>query len=82
MSLDASAVNGSVELHVRDGGLGFPPEFVDRAFERFTRPQRDTRGAGLGLSIVRAVAQAHGGSVTVGNAPGGGADVSLRLPRG
>ena len=82
VTLDAFTNNGGVELHVRDRGLGFPPGFVDRAFERFTRPQRDTAGTGLGLSIVRAVAEAHGGSVSVANAPGGGADVSLHLPHG
>jgi signal transduction histidine kinase len=81
--LDARAVNGHVELHVRDEGSGFPREFLDRAFERFSRPDpvRERAGAGLGLSIVRMIAEAHGGSAAAENEPGGGADVWLALPR-
>jgi signal transduction histidine kinase len=81
--LDARAVNGHVELHVRDEGAGFPREFLDGAFERFSRPDpgRERAGAGLGLSIVRMIAEAHGGSAAAENAPGGGADVWLALPR-
>jgi heavy metal sensor kinase len=81
--LDARAVNGSVELHVHDEGAGFPREFLERAFERFARPHsaREGGGAGLGLSIVRMIAEAHGGSAEAENAPGGGADVWVALPR-
>lgn len=71
-----------VELHVRDNGPGFPPAFIDVAFERFTRgdPARGRGGAGLGLAIVAAIAHAHDGSVGAGNRPEGGADVWLALP--
>ena len=79
--LDAVVSNGSVELHVRDAGRGFADGLADRAFERFTRAHRDTGGAGLGLSIVRAIAAAHGGVARATNAAAGGADVSLRFPR-
>jgi heavy metal sensor kinase len=83
VTLRAAAVNGSIELHVRDEGPGFPPDFLDRAFERFTLPDtaRDGAGAGLGLSIVRMIAEAHGGSARAENAQGGGADVWLAVPR-
>jgi signal transduction histidine kinase len=79
----ASERNGSVELHVFDDGPGFPPEFLPRAFERFSRadPARSRGGTGLGLSIVRAIAEAHGGRVDAENRPGGGAHVWLTLPR-
>lgn len=72
--------NGSIELHVHDDGSGFPTAFLEQAFERFTRPHRDAGGVGLGLAIVRAIAEAHGGSASAANSPGGGADVSVRLP--
>ncbi|HEV2774321.1 MAG TPA: ATP-binding protein [Solirubrobacteraceae bacterium] len=71
-----------VELHVRDEGPGFPPEFVADAFERFTRadPARTRGGSGLGLSIVQVIAGAHGGIARAANHPGGGADVWIELP--
>jgi signal transduction histidine kinase len=73
---------GGVELHVRDHGAGFPDAFLGRAFERFTvaDPARGPRGAGLGLAIVAAIADAHGGSAGAGNTEDGGADVWLELP--
>ena len=75
---------GRTELHVRDGGSGFPQGFADRAFERFARsdPGRSGEGAGLGLSIVRAIARAHGGSAGVADGTPAGADVWLAVPRG
>ncbi len=79
----AAVVDGAwIDLHVRDAGAGFPPEFVERAFERFSRadPVRGRGGAGLGLSIVRAIAEAHGGSTQAANRVPHGADVWLRLP--
>jgi two-component system, OmpR family, sensor kinase len=71
-----------VELHVRDDGPGFPPAFLDQAFERFSRanPGRKGRGAGLGLSIVQMVARAHGGDAHAANRQEGGADVWLVIP--
>jgi two-component system OmpR family sensor kinase len=73
---------GMTELHVRDEGPGFPPEFLDEAFERFARADlaRAGRGAGLGLSIVRMIARAHGGEAYAANRDGGGADVWLVIP--
>jgi two-component system OmpR family sensor kinase len=78
----ACEVSGDiVELHVRDEGPGFPPEFRARAFDRFSRADaaRSNGGAGLGLSIVELVARAHGGSVGLGDRPGRGADVWISL---
>jgi signal transduction histidine kinase len=80
--LSAAARNGVVELHVTDEGNGFPPEFLERAFERFARPDqsRARGGSGLGLSIVRVIAEAHGGTAELANKNGGGADVWLAVP--
>jgi two-component system, OmpR family, sensor kinase len=73
--------DGRVELHVRDEGSGFPPDFIDRAFDRFTRsdPARQGPGEGLGLAIVDLIARAHGGSAHAANYQGG-ADAWLELP--
>ncbi|HWK30077.1 MAG TPA: ATP-binding protein [Solirubrobacter sp.] len=81
VELSARTVNGAIELHVRDEGPGFPPQFLPRAFERFTRADeaRTRGGTGLGLAIAEAVAGAHGGSAHACNVEGG-ADVWIALP--
>ena len=81
MQLSARAYNGTVEIHVRDEGKGFPPAFLPRAFERFTRADeaRSRGGTGLGLAIAAAVAVAHGGTVHARNRERG-ADVWIALP--
>lgn len=72
---------GGVAIGVRDHGAGFPAEFADRAFERFSRADagRTGGGSGLGLSIVEAIAHAHGGTVAL-SAATPGARVTLTLP--
>jgi two-component system OmpR family sensor kinase len=71
----------TVELHVIDAGPGFPVDYLERAFERFSRPAAaGDRGTGLGLSLAQSIAQAHGGSAYAANRPGGGADVWLVIP--
>ncbi len=73
-----------VRVTVHDDGPGLPPALVDRAFERFTRGDssrtRASGGAGLGLSLVQAIAAAHGGAVTVSSTPGS-TTFTLDLPR-
>ncbi len=81
ISLVAYPDDGFVELHVTDEGPGFPDSFVAHALERFSRADDcSAGGSGLGLAIVETIARAHGGEVRVTNRPGGGADVSIRLP--
>lgn len=76
--------DGLLSLRVSDEGEGFPPAFIDAAFDAFTRADaartRHNGGAGLGLAIVKGVAEAHGGSVVAGNRPGGGAQVTISFP--
>jgi signal transduction histidine kinase len=79
VSLNAEQANGTVELHVRDEGAGFPEQFLPQAFERFTRAARTPTGSGLGLAIAQAIAHAHGGSAHAANTPSA-TDVWLELP--
>jgi signal transduction histidine kinase len=76
-----------VRVRVEDNGPGIPPEHLPRIFDRFYRVDaaRDqaSGGSGLGLSIGRAIIDAHGGTITASQAPGGGArfDILLSKPR-
>jgi len=77
--------DGHVRLQVRDHGPGLPSAEADELFERFWRAEggreRGRAGAGLGLAIVAAIVDAHGGRVAAANAPGGGAVFTVDLPR-
>lgn len=84
--LEARPAAGAVEIIVSDTGPGIPPEHLERIFDRFYRVDaaRDPRtgGSGLGLSIVRAVVERHGGTISATNGPEGGARFVIRLPGG
>lgn len=71
-----------VRLWVRDSGPGIPLEDQHRIFDRFVRRAggQHRQGAGLGLAIVRVIAEAHGGRASVVSVPGGGATFSLTIP--
>jgi len=79
-----SGHNGVVTLTVTDHGEGIREEERDRLFERFWRREggreRGRAGAGLGLAIVAAIVEAHGGTVSASNAHGGGALFAVELP--
>jgi two-component system, OmpR family, sensor kinase len=81
--LVASASGDRVTIAVEDDGPGIAPEQRQRVFDRFHRTDsvrnRARGGVGLGLAIVRAVAEAHGGSVSAGESPEGGARVAIHL---
>jgi two-component system OmpR family sensor kinase len=82
ITMRASEAGGDLEIHVEDRGPGFPPDFIGRAFERFSRADqaRGGNGTGLGLAIVEAIARAHRGSAHAANRDGSGADVWIELP--
>jgi signal transduction histidine kinase len=71
-----------LELHVTDDGPGFPGDFLPHAWERFARADagRTEDGAGLGLAIVRSIAESHGGEAHATNLTTAGADVWITLP--
>jgi two-component system OmpR family sensor kinase len=86
VSVELRNVDGRTELTVIDHGPGLTDEQAGRVFERFYRADssraRASGGAGLGLSIVAAVAEAHGGTAEVRPTPGGGATFVIALPLG
>jgi signal transduction histidine kinase len=75
-----------VAIVVADSGTGMPAERLEGIFERFTRldraRSRDQGGVGLGLTIVQAIVQAHGGTVAVRSTPGAGSVFEILLPLG
>ena len=73
---------GRARCTVRDSGPGVPAQERERVFERFARGQRRAarEGAGLGLAIVRAIAEGHGGRVELASQPGGGAVFTIDIP--
>jgi heavy metal sensor kinase len=79
-----TADGARVELWVRDTGAGIAPEHLPHIFDRFYRADkarsRAEGGVGLGLSICRWIAEAHGGSISVESAPGQGSTFTARLP--
>jgi signal transduction histidine kinase len=84
--LHASPADNGVRIVVRDTGPGIPPEHLARVFDRFYKVDASRAGtavpsgSGLGLSIVRAIVERHGGTVMASNAPEGGAEFELVLP--
>ena len=84
IEVSARREDREVVMTVRDTGIGVPQEEQPRLFTRFFRSsaamERETQGTGLGLFIVKHVAEAHGGSVTVSSAPGSGSTFTIRLP--
>jgi signal transduction histidine kinase len=83
IALGSAVADGEVRFWVRDTGEGVPYEEQERIFDRFARVERPrgaSTGAGLGLAIVRAIAQAHHGRVELRSRPDAGATFTLVLP--
>ena len=76
--------NGNAAIEVQDFGLGIDPKEQQRIFDSFYRvPSKENtnlQGAGLGLTLVRHIAEGHGGAVTVESQPGKGSTFRLLLP--
>jgi signal transduction histidine kinase len=86
IELRASASGNGVRIGVADSGPGIPPEHLPRVFDRFYKadPSRSvsaaSSGSGLGLSIVKAIVERHGGTISAVNTPSGGAMFEIVLP--
>jgi signal transduction histidine kinase len=83
IALGSMIHQGKVSFWIRDTGEGIAPSDQKRIFERFARAtnsRRRSEGAGLGLSIVQAITEAHGGKVTLKSQPGAGAIFTIILP--
>ncbi len=86
ITVSAQGMNGTLCLSVRDDGEGVPDDFKDQIFRKFSmvpelagRPIR--KGTGLGLAFCRLAVEAHGGQIWVEDAPGGGSDFKMQMPR-
>jgi signal transduction histidine kinase len=84
VTLSAAARDGAVTLVVTDTGIGIPPEYLPRVFDRFFRipGHSEETGTGLGLAIVKEIVTAHGGAVTCDSEPEKGTTFRITLPIG
>jgi len=84
ISVELAAQNGNATIMVKDTGIGIPKEDQAHVFDRFYRVDkarsRALGGAGLGLSIVRWIVEAHGGKIQIESAPGQGSAFTVHLP--
>ena len=84
ISIECSSSGDAVHVAIKDDGIGIPPAEQPRIWDRLYRgdKSRGQRGLGLGLSLVKAVVEAHGGRVTVQSAEGTGSEFNVSLPVG
>lgn len=78
LTLEAKTLNGNVVISVTDTGTGIAPENLPRIFEPYFTTK--AKGTGLGLAISRRIIEAHGGTITAANVPGGGGRFEISLP--
>ena len=81
--VSSAAVDGHVDVSVRDHGMGIAPEFIQRLFSRYERYEKSSNkiiGTGLGLAITRQIIEMHGGKIWVDSELGAGSDFHFTLP--
>ncbi|MEZ5646061.1 MAG: ATP-binding protein [Burkholderiaceae bacterium] len=80
VQVDSGIEDGQAVVRVHDSGPGIPPEHLSRIFDPFFTTKPVGKGTGLGLSISYGIVEQHGGQLTAGDHPGGGAEFRLALP--
>ena len=81
VSVSFAIENGLLVLRVADTGRGIPPKEVERIFEQFYQVDKlDAHGSGIGLTLVKAFAELHGGTVTAQGEPGRGSTFTVKVP--
>lgn len=82
IDIQVRKVEGAVEVQVADRGIGIPPEYTERIFEKFFRVERsgNPSGTGLGLAICKGIVEAHRGRIWANARAGGGTEISFTLP--
>ncbi|PIQ95555.1 MAG: hypothetical protein COV67_14290, partial [Nitrospinae bacterium CG11_big_fil_rev_8_21_14_0_20_56_8] len=78
--INSQAINGFIEIGIRDTGPGIPPEFLYKIFDPFFTTKEQGKGTGLGLNIVHRLVQKYGGSIEVDSTPGEGSEFTIRFP--
>ena len=84
VELCVEALDGSIQIDVRDTGAGIPPEQVPHVFEKFYQADNQSaaasKGSGLGLAISKSIVEAHGGTIQCDSTPGVGTTFSIVIP--
>jgi signal transduction histidine kinase len=80
VSVATSKVNGNIEIHIQDNGMGIPQKVLDKIFQPFFTTKPTGQGTGLGLSLSYDIIKAHGGEINVESKDGEGVLFIIRLP--
>ena len=81
VTVEAVRRGGNVEISVADTGVGIPKDVVSRVFDKFYRVRGGGSGTGVGLAVVKAFAELHGGRVSVKSVEGEGSEFKVELPQ-
>jgi len=80
VSVSTKKVDGKIEIHVKDNGVGIPQKIVDKIFQPFFTTKPTGQGTGLGLSLSYDIIKAHGGEIKVETKEGEGSEFIIQLP--
>jgi len=80
VSVYTKNLDGKIEVHVRDNGVGIPQKVIDKIFQPFFTTKPTGQGTGLGLSLSYDIIKAHGGEIKVGTKEGEGSEFVIHLP--